>query len=368
MQLVFWHNIISPHQAPFMRCLADAGHDVLVVATETMSEDRLRLGWAVPSLGSARLVVNPSPSQVRDIVCDSSPDSVHFIAGARGTPLGAQVAKACRKYKRRAGIITEAPDMRGLGGVARWVKYWNERRRVGNQFDFLLAMGEKGIRWFRRFGYPSDRFFPFAYVTESVIAVDPSAGEQGMCKLLYVGQMIHRKGVDVLLRALAQVPRCELALIGSGPELSALQALAEQLGVDQRVSWMGQMHAEKIPEAITNSDVFILPSREDGWGAVVNESIMVGTPVICSDACGAAELIRQEWLGGVFRSGSVEELAALLEEWVGRVESGTGEREHIRAWSKCIEGAAVAAYVEEILEHVYLAGPRPVAPWRKDNP
>lgn len=351
-----------------MRCLADAGHDVLVVTTETMSEDRLRLGWTVPSLGSARVVLNPSFSQIRDIVRESLPDSTHFIAGARGTTLGVQAAKACREYKRRAGIITEAPDMRGLRGMARWVKYWIERRRAGRQFDFLLAMGEKGIRWFRRFGYPIDRLFPFAYVTETVDAVDTFAGDQGRLKLLYAGQMIHRKGVDVLLRALAQVPRCELALIGSGPEIAALQALAEQLGVGERVSWMGQMHAERIPAVIINSDVFLLPSREDGWGAVVNESLMAGTPVICSDACGAAELIRQEWLGGVFRSGSVEDLAAVMEAWVGRVASGSGERERIRKWSKCIEGAAVAAYVEEILEHVYQAGPRPVAPWRKEMP
>jgi glycosyltransferase involved in cell wall biosynthesis len=366
MQLIFWHNIISPHQAPFMRCLADAGHDVLVVSKETMSIDRLRLGWSPPSLGRAKVVVNPSSAQVNEIVGDSTPETVHFIAGARGTPLGVQASTSCRRHRRRTGIITEAPDMRGVKGVARWVKYVTECQHYRGQFDFLLGMGEKGVQWFRRFGYSHDRLYPFAYVTESDVSVSTFTDRGDVVKILYAGQLIHRKGIDVLLRALALVSRCELALIGNGPELSRLKTLTKQLGLCHRVSWIGQIPAEDVSVMMMNSDLFVLSSREDGWGAVVNESLMVGTPVICSDACGAAELIRQEWLGNVFRSGCVKDLAAMLKMWVERLESETKDRDRIRAWSKCIEGASVAAYLEGILAHVYCAGSRPVAPWRNN--
>lgn len=371
MILIFWHNIISPHQAPFMRALGNAGHDVLVVSTEAMSEERRRMGWSIPELGSARIILNPEDDQVQKIIAGSAPDAIHFLAGARGTTLGAVAARACYSHNRRMGIITESPDPRGIAGWLRWIKYTHERITLGRRFDFVLAMGCKGIRWFNRCGYPEVCIFPFAYVTErSGDIPTPISGPGPMsCRtILFVGQLIPRKGVDLLLRAFALMrgPDTKLQLVGEGPAEAALRSLASTLGISGFVEWLGSRHGAEIPALMAHAHVMVLPSREDGWGAVVNESLMVGTPVICSDAGGAAELIRQKWLGGVFRSGSVEELAALMAEWNAREESGSSERERIRTWSRCIEGPSVAAYVEEILEHVYQSGPRPVAPWRKE--
>lgn len=352
-----------------MRCLAEAGHEVLVVAAEAMSEDRLRLGWTVPELGRAKVVVNPSFPQVREIVRDSASKSIHFIAGARSTPLGVQVGQACRKYRRRTGIITEAPDPRGILGIARRIKYTVERFNSGRNFDFILGMGGMGVDWFRACGYKATRLYPFAYVTEVPANVQKFSALH-VREMLFVGRLVHLKGLDLLLRAMAMSRMCNmnLRIVGEGPVESELRCLAAEFGVDERVEWSGRQPAEEIPKLMARADFLVLPSRKDGWGAVVNESLMVGTPVICSDACGAADLIRQKFLGGVFRSGSVEHLSAVLGEWVANVQNGIRERQRIRTWSRCIEGAAVAAYLEEILENVYHGGPRPVAPWRRDMP
>ena len=368
MDLIFWHNIISPHQAPFMRELAETGHNVTVVSTEVMSKDRCELGWNAPSLGPAHVIIGPDQARVTQIVTSSEPDAIHFIAGARGTILGRQAAFACRAAKRRMGMITEAPDMRGVRGLLRWCKYLSERLTLGLRFDFILAMGEKGQRWFRLFGYPSDRIFPFAYVTEKS---DHGIHKEDMgstVRILYGGQMITRKGVDVLLRALADIKMCELSLIGNGPENEALHLLADQLGMAHRICWLGQIPATQIPARMATADFFVLPSREDGWGAVVNESLMSGTPVICSNACGAAELIRHPWLGTVFRSGDVLDLTKALRGWASKGKRQTEERDQIREWAQCIEAPAVAGYIEAIMKHIYDGGPRPEAPWRKISP
>jgi glycosyltransferase involved in cell wall biosynthesis len=111
------------------------------------------------------------------------------------------------------------------------------------------------------------------------------------------------------------------------------------------------------------ADVLLLPSHKDGWGAVVNESLMAGTPVICSTACGAAELVRQPWLGTVFRAGSVEDLAKALKHWIDLGTRSPIERERIRNWTTRISGQAVASYFVSIMEHVYQAANRPTAPW-----
>ena len=367
MNLFFWHNIISPHQASFMRELAGAGHEVTVVSAEAMTEARRKLGWAIPSLGRARTVLSPDANQVVELVNSSTPDSIHFIAGARGIPLGRQAAIACRINKRRMGIITEAPDMRGLGGLLRWMKYSRERIMIGREFDFILAMGEKGVRWFRRFGYSPRRIFPFAYVTEPLAGSASAKPETGF-HFLFVGQLISRKGVDLLLQSLARVPRCSLSLIGDGAEKNQFQLLAQKYGLENRVAWHGSMSTAKVHNWIAMADVLILPSREDGWGAVVNESLMAGTPVICSSACGAADLIRRPWLGTVFPTNNVAALAKTMTQWTAQGKILPEQRQRIQNWAQCIEAPVVARYVEEILNHVYNCGPRPDVPWRRASP
>jgi len=363
MQLIFWHNLVSPHQAPYMRELALAGHSVTVVAAEAMSEERRRLGWTVPSLGPARVILGPEQGQVTQIVETSGADSVHLIAGARGTALGRQVALACRANGRRMGIVTESPDPRGLRGLLRWTKYAAERLSIGRHFEFILAMGQKGVTWFEHCGYPKTAIFPFAYVTDR-LADDAQPEFQDAFRFVFAGQLIPRKGVDVLLRAFKEVPGAQLEIVGEGASRELLHNLASSLGIASRIVWSGKMDGASVQSRIGNADVFILPSREDGWGAVVNEALMAGVPVICSSACGASELIRHPWLGSVFRVNDVTSLTQAMNECRHRGKLSAALRQQIAGWAQCISGQNVARYVEAILHHVYQQAPRPDAPWR----
>jgi glycosyltransferase involved in cell wall biosynthesis len=365
MHFVFWQNILSPHQAPFLRSLADLGHGVTVVASEAMTADRLALGWNAPNLGQARVVIGPGVVETKRLIESSPKDAIHVMAGARWTALGHQALRQCLASKRRIGILTEAPDPRGLLGCGRWAKYTVERYTKGFHYDFVLAMGEMGVRWFRRCGYPARTVFPFAYVTEPAPlahANDPASAPV----LFYAGQFIARKGLDILLRAFAAAPSkdAQLHLLGDGPEKQQLQGSAQVLGIQNRVLWLPKRDSTGVQLEMEKADVTLLPSRHDGWGAVVNESLMVGTPVICSAACGAAELVRQPWLGTVFRTGRVDDLAKALKHWIDLGPRSPAERERILNWASCISGQAVAKYFVNIMDHIYSNSAPPVAPWR----
>jgi glycosyltransferase involved in cell wall biosynthesis len=361
----FWQNILSPHQSPLLIGLAEQGHEVTVVTKETMTTDRLKLGWKAPELGSARVVVDPDESAIQELIARGSPKAIQIMAGARWSQLGNQAFRHCVRHKRRLGILTEAPDPRGMAGLARWGKYTMERCLYGGNYDFVLAMGEMGVRWFRRCGYPAERVFPFAYVID---VVDHSKEEvlREPLSVLYVGRFVRLKGLDLLLRAFAAVGNgtVQLRLLGDGPEQEALQRLARELGIEESVIWLAKRDAVGVQREMARADVTVLPSHKDGWGAVVNESLMVGTPVICSDACGAADMVQQLWLGSVFRAGDVGELTQALRKWIECGKRTREQRERIRCWSDCISGSVVAEYFVKIMEHVYAGAPRPVAPWR----
>lgn len=385
--LVFWQNLLSPHQSAWVRALADRGHAVTVVAPEPLSPERRALGWEVPTLGTARVVCDPGLDEIHHLVEAAGSEALHIMAGARWTDLGYSALRACLARPRppRLAVLSEAPDPRGLRGWARQWKYAFEFALQGRHYDVVLAIGHKAPDWFRECGYPAHRIFPFCYTAESIEAEGSPNGNGGTCskdagepashsgsrppEILYVGRLQNGKGVDLLLRAFAEAKlgRVRLGLVGNGPARDSLQGLAVQLGIAGALCWFGSRPAAETRAMMARAQLTVLPSRQDGWGTVVNESLMAGTPVVCTAACGAAALLRGETAhtrGTVVPSEDVPALTAALRAWSQRFPIAPAARTRIRAWARRIEGPAVADYFQAVLQHVYeFPAPRPLPPW-----
>jgi glycosyltransferase involved in cell wall biosynthesis len=143
------------------------------------------------------------------------------------------------------------------------------------------------------------------------------ARNPGEIVFLFCGQMIARKGLDHLLAAFAAVAArhsgAKLLLVGREAELPARLSQLDP-AARQRVEYAGFQPPECLPRYFARADVFILPSRYDGWGVVVNQAIGAGLPVICSNAVGAAhDLIEPEVNGLRFPPGDVPALTACME-------------------------------------------------------
>ncbi len=112
--------------------------------------------------------------------------------------------------------------------------------------------------------------------------------------LLAAGRLHHNKGFDVL-RALARLPDATLWLAGTGPEQSALHALATGLGVAGRVRFLGWR--DDVTTLMASVDVFVCPSRHEGLGSIVLEAWAHGCPIVATASQGPAELIRADQTG-----------------------------------------------------------------------
>ena len=101
------------------------------------------------------------------------------------------------------------------------------------------------------------------------------------------GNLSHRKGFDLLLRAFAAagLPQARLVVVGSGGALGELRALAERLGVSSRVHWLGARG--DAPEVVGGLDLFVLPSRNEGMANVMLEAMAAGVPVVATGVSGA---------------------------------------------------------------------------------
>jgi glycosyltransferase involved in cell wall biosynthesis len=158
-------------------------------------------------------------------------------------------------------------------------------------------------------------------------AVDRSARET--CTFLYVGRLDREKGLDVLLRAFEEVPG-RLVLVGTGADEQRLRAVASE-----RVEFAGARDRDELVRFYAKADVFVLPSRSEPWGMVLNEAATAALPLVASEEVGAAHDLVEDGSNG-FRvpAGDVEALRAALVRLAGdepfRLAAGARSRELAR--------------------------------------
>lgn len=363
----FWQRIVSPHMAGLAAALAATGRAVTYVAEEEMSADRAAQGWQVPPLGAAHLRLAPTSDAVREAVREAPEDSIHICQGLRANgPVGvAQRTLAERGIRQWA--IMETVDDSGWRGALKRLEYRRLIRQWRSHIEGVLATGHVTQEWLAARGMPADRVFPFAYfLPDRPQPIAQHFEPQAPFRFLFVGQFIERKRIDLLIDALRRLEGAnfELVLVGSGLLEAALRALADK-NLPGRVDWLGRRPIGEIAALMAEADCLVLPSRHDGWGAVVSEALMAGTPAICSDACGAAGIAKASGVGGVFPTGNVEALAALLRQLIARGRQTPEGRTILANWACCLGADAGAKYLEGILLHMtdMTATARPALTW-----
>jgi glycosyltransferase involved in cell wall biosynthesis len=134
---------------------------------------------------------------------------------------------------------------------------------------------------------------------------------------LFLGRLKHRKGVDVLLHALARLPAkhdVQLVIAGDGEERPALEALCGQLGLTENVRFVGAVAGPRKAYLLQNARFGVIPSRQwEAFGLVVLEGYASGVPMIATDMPGLADLIEHETTGLLVAPESPERLAAALQ-------------------------------------------------------
>jgi glycosyltransferase involved in cell wall biosynthesis len=158
----------------------------------------------------------------------------------------------------------------------------------------------------------------------------------GLPLVLYVGRLVAVKGVDTLLDAVAALGRrglpVSLTIAGDGPERGDLERRARSL--DVRPVFLGEVAPDALPALYAAATVVCLPSRDEPWGVVVNEAYAAGTPVVASEACGAAaDLVIPNETGERFAVDNAGELAdALAHVLSDSGERGRRGRELVQHW------------------------------------
>jgi 1,4-alpha-glucan branching enzyme len=119
--------------------------------------------------------------------------------------------------------------------------------------------------------------------------------------LVFVGRLVKNKGVHKLLEAIVGidilVPDWTLKIVGSGPEREALESQAAQLGIVDRVEFLGHLEKDEVIDVLGQSDLAVFPSIIEPFGIVVLEAMATGVPVVISSASGIGTIFDDEVYG-----------------------------------------------------------------------
>jgi len=186
------------------------------------------------------------------------------------------------------------------------------------------------------YGVASGRLSVVEPGTDRVSA--PPRNRDGVVKLLAVGSVIPRKGYDVLVAALARLRHLPWRLViagdcGRSPQTSrGLRAEIARLGLTDRISLLGAVASEQMSPLYASADLFVLPSRFEGYGMAYAEAIAHGVPVIGTTAGAIPQTVSAD-AGVLVAPDDVEALMATLQ----RLIASPDQRERLAAGARAVK-------------------------------
>lgn len=238
-----------------------------------------------------------------------------------------------------------------------------------NRLSGIFAISRLAYQQFSEAGVPPSRLFPFGYFVPSEIETRLVKHDSLLekrpraLKLVFVGSLIRRKGLETLITAI------QLAIDrGAGLQLDVFGPGNPVLfGFDEiSVRYLGRIPFGKTQHILTSYDLLVLPSHYDGWGVVVNEALCAGVPVLCSDQVGARVLIECFGTGQVFPQGDVQKLADQLVALASNSARMQAMKSACPTAAKNIQPTRAARYMLQVLSAVPDMRATIPSPWYRD--
>jgi glycosyltransferase involved in cell wall biosynthesis len=334
-RVLFLTVMPSPYQRELFKALhSDGRMEIRVLYYTCDARDR---NWSAPNLNSYERILPGKPlawlgpathfnSSITSILRNDPSDL--FVLSDYSMPT-TQIAMRYLTWRKKPWVFWgEVPGVRGRGLLTSFLRH-RLQRPIESGARAIAAIGSQAMEAYRRL-FPRIPVFNIPYFCNlkafSAAAANRDRQMRPIVQALFSGQLIERKGVDVLIHAFIkvsrQLPNLHLQVLGTGPVRDDLIKLipTDLMG---RIHFLGFRQPPALPQIFAAADIFVLPSRHDGWGVVVNEALGAGLPIIVSDRVGARDLVEDGYNGMITNAGDVESLANAL--------SKLGESSHLRS-------------------------------------
>lgn len=379
-KLITWQPVLTDHQAYTYEQLARrAGAPLVAFVAELEDPTRRAQGWRdtqvatlerclIPQRGALRYCLRQLRAHRHEVHLFGSPfhDARLMACLFLAVWMGIETYLVSEPYSPTAHgyLADERPFIGRFKAWARPLAYRLYVLALKQRLAGIFAISHLAVTQYSAAGMDEGRIFPFGYfvprsVPASNLVETPYAGTTAL-RLVFVGSLIARKGLDLLIEAVAAArgSGADVTLDAFGPGDPGLYSFD-----GESIRYRGRIAFGETQAVVSHYDVLVLPSRFDGWGVVVNEALCAGVPVICSDRVGAGVLVETFGAGALFDSaadGSLRDLLIGLARDPARV---LAMRESTRAAADAIQPEIAAAYLLEVIQAPRGAKTSIPSPW-----
>lgn len=311
MEVVFLSNFYNHHQMPLSRSLYKIlGGKYTFIATTTMNYERRAMGY--------REIDDPFVLQYAndEKQCREKIDSADIVIFG-SAPL--ELIKQHHNQKKLILYYTERPLKKGIEPwkyLPRLLK-WRYHSAFGENTHLLCASAFTAAD-FAKFGMYLNKAYKWGYFPEvkmhDINQLFARKHVNQTVSILWAGRLIEWKHPEYSILIAERMKKEQipfsLNIIGNGAMEEELNVLIRAKGLSDCVKMLGAMSPEKVRDYMEHSDIFLFTSdRNEGWGAVLNESMNSGCAVVASHAIGSVPfLIRNNDNGLIYHSGNIDEL------------------------------------------------------------
>lgn len=253
----------------------------------------------------------------------------HIVVTNFSDPTG-MLAIAVLRAKKIPYIIESDGGFAGTGkGIKEGIKHW---LLSGAKLYFSTAVEHD--KYYLAYGAKPEEIVRYPFTSlhrEDILAKPVSCVEKMMLReklgmkeekiILSVGQFIHRKGYDILFKAFRKLDSSIGCYIIGGKPMDEYDQMIKEFNLSN-IHFVDFKLKDELNEYYRAADLFVLPTREDIWGLVINEAMAQGIPVVTTERCVAGlELIKNDAIGQIVPVENVEKLATAIKKEVGNISN-----------------------------------------------
>ena len=361
--IITWQPVLTDHQAFTFSALAEiSGSKIDANVLYNNHPDRAQQGWTSTSFEDVGISVHAGPLRIIQLIkrMIRHRGDVHIFCSPWEKPSLMLCLFVCAALKCRYYLITEpySPSdtpyfgtrttfLSGLKRKIRPLLYRGYGLAIRSSVSSIFAISDLAYAQYVEIGIDPGRIIPFGYYIPSKqeLVMPRSRDVAVPLRVVFIGSISFRKGIDTLIRTFRFLHergiRASLDVYGPG-ELRHLEP------VPPNVEFRGRIPFGQSQNVLRNYDVLVLLSRHDGWAVVVNEAILVGLPVICTETVGAARLVRDYEAGIVVPAEDAEASALAITKLASDLKEL--QRLHVGAFK-----AAKAIQPEQAAETLWRA-------------
>ncbi len=337
MKVLFSCVAISPYRNEFFNNLATLCDLTVCYEVENSEHKHRNAKWFEGQevnynkikLNKSRAFIKFKKGDIKSVLKQGNFDVVvlgHYLSF---TALDA--IKFCKKHGVKIGVSADGAKVKKEKKFISFIKKY-----LLKKCDFALSPSEQTDEYFKKYTVKEDKIYRYNFTSISQRDILPFiAREDRPVTILSVGQFIYRKGYDMLIK-IAKELQAKVIICGGEPTEEYLKLNQEN---GERVEFIGFKKKDELKEIYLQADIFVLPTREDVWGLVINEAMNYSLPIVTTNACVAGvELLDSEWVVGVDTESIKYALNILINDY--KLRQSVGKLNNARIKNFTIENMA----------------------------